>query len=126
MATLTLPMRAPCFSDRDGPVTVDRRRGPGRLGGSTGGSGGSGGGARRGRRVRRGLRGPSGRTVGPGSGGAAALVVDQLGQPADLAVDRVKPVALQFEGVAVDALAGAGQRRAQALPLALDGAAAPL
>src|SRR3954468_18199620 len=36
-----------------------------------------------------------------------ALGVDQLVQPTHLALDRLEPVALQFEGVAVQPLAGA-------------------
>src|SRR5450432_1087246 len=38
---------------------------------------------------------------------APAFGLDQFGQPADLALDRFEAVPLEFEGVAVDALAGA-------------------
>ena len=41
----------------------------------------------------------------------APLGLDQLGQPAHFALDGLEPVPLEFEGVAVDALAGAGDRR---------------
>src|SRR4051794_39269123 len=111
MATLTLPMCAPSLwtgavrnADRGGPRRCVRW---GLL-------------ARFGRRVRGVLRG---RIGGPGG---AALVVDELGQPADLAVHRVQAVSLQLEGVAVEAFAGAAERGAQALPLPLDGAPATL
>ena len=43
------------------------------------------------------------------------LVLDQLGEPTDLAIRRLEPVLLQLEGVAIQPLAGAGQRRAHAL-----------
>src|SRR6478609_3707747 len=44
-----------------------------------------------------------------GTGAAvAALVVDEVVEPADLALDLLEPVALQLEGVLVHADAGAG------------------
>ena len=49
--------------------------------------------------------------------GAAAFGRDQLGQPADLAVDRFQPVLLQLQGVAVQPLPGAGQRGPHAVGL---------
>src|SRR3954452_18564087 len=55
-----------------------------------------------------------------------AFVVDQLGEPADLAVDRVQAVALQFERVAVQLLLGAPQRVEEPVALALDRAPAAL
>ncbi len=54
------------------------------------------------------------------------LVVDQLGQPADLAFHRVETVLLQFERVPVQALPGARERRPQAVPALLDPAPAAL
>src|SRR5215204_2890862 len=65
----------------------------------------------------------------PGGSGAdvvVALVVDQLGEPADLAVDGVEAVALQLEGVAVQLLLGAAQRVPQPVALPLDGPPAAL
>ena len=43
--------------------------------------------------------------------GSAAFVLDQLGEPADLAVDRLEAVLVQLAGVAVDALARCGPAR---------------
>ena len=57
---------------------------------------------------------------------SVTLPVDELRQPADLAVHRLEPVALQLERVAVDALAGPRQRGPQTLPLPLDRAPAAL
>src|SRR5688572_29588763 len=68
-----------------------------------------------------GRRCPAGRVR---SARLAAFGVDQLGEPADLPVHRLQAVALELERVAVEPLAGAGQRRAQALSLLLDGPAA--
>src|SRR4051812_40770527 len=106
MATLTLPMCAPSFSDPAGPMARTGWRSR---------TSWSGGGAR-----------GVGLRIGLVSGRAAALVVDELGQPADLAVHRLQAVPLQLERVAVDPLAGAGQRRAQALALPLHGPAPAL
>jgi hypothetical protein len=106
MATFTDPMNFSFFLDRGGPVDTDRGR--------SGGDGGTGtpsvclvclvcsGAARRAAfcltacriRLRR----------------LTALAVDQLRQPADLPVHRLQAVALELEGVAVDPLAGAGER----------------
>src|SRR3954452_22948713 len=58
--------------------------------------------------------------------GVVLLAVDQLGEPADLTVDGVQPVALQFEGVAVELLLGAAQRVDQPVALPLDGPPAAL
>src|SRR3954449_3905234 len=58
--------------------------------------------------------------------GVVLLAVDQLGEPADLAVDRVQAVPLQFEGVAVELLLGAPQRVQEPVALALDRAPAAL
>src|SRR3954447_23598481 len=68
------------------------------------------------------------RVVGPGvvRSGVVLLAVDQLGEPADLAVDRVQAVPLQFEGVAVELLLGAPQRVHEPVALPLDGAPAAL
>ena len=52
--------------------------------------------------------------------GVLALALDQLVEPADLALDGLEPVPLQLEGVAVDPLAGAGQRRAEAVEALLE------
>src|SRR5690348_568103 len=68
----------------------------------------------------RGLRGLARRR------GAAPFGVDEFGQPADLPVHRLQAVALQLDRVAVEPVAGAGQRGTQALALALDGAPAAL
>src|SRR3954447_19360212 len=116
MATLTLPMGAPVLGPGGPRVT-----GPAGPGGGRAGSGGAGG---RAGRVRGWLRGRAGRAIP--AGGVAALAVDQLGQPADLAVHRLQAVLLELERVAVEALAGAGQRRAQPFTLLLDGAPAAL
>ena len=56
----------------------------------------------------------------------AALGVDELVEPADLAVHRLQPVPLQLEGVAVDPLPGPRERGPEPFPLLLDGAAAAL
>src|SRR3954453_10936092 len=58
--------------------------------------------------------------------GLLALAVDQLGEPAHLAVHGVQAVPLQLQGVAVQLLLGATQRVHQPVPLALDGAPATL
>jgi len=50
----------------------------------------------------------------------AAFGLDQLGEPADLAVDRFQPVPLELEGVAVEPFPGAAERGPQPLALALD------
>jgi len=50
-------------------------------------------------------------------------VLDELGQPADLAVDGLEPVLVQRAGVAVQPFAGAGKRAAHAVALLLDAAA---
>src|SRR3712207_4858695 len=54
--------------------------------------------------------------------GVVLLAVDQLGEPADLAVDGVQAVPLQFEGVAVELLLGAAQRVHEPVALTFDGA----
>ncbi len=43
-----------------------------------------------------------------GCGGVSTLGLDELGQPAHLALDRLEPVPVQLEGVAVDAARGCG------------------
>src|SRR4051794_39783431 len=58
--------------------------------------------------------------------GVVLLAVDQLGEPADLAVDGVQAVPLQLEGVAVELLLGAAQRVHQPVALPLDRAPATL
>ena len=55
-----------------------------------------------------------------------ALAVDQLVEPAHLALDRLEAVPLQLEGVAVEPLAGASERGAQAVAALLQAAAPPL
>src|SRR6185437_13115945 len=45
----------------------------------------------------------------------APLGVDQLVEPADLALDRVEAVLLELEGVSVELLPGPGQRHAEAV-----------
>src|SRR5262245_23370048 len=60
-----------------------------------------------------------------GRGMPRPLVVDQVSQPRHLALDRLEAVALQLEGVGVDALAAARERAAQTLePLLHPGAPA--
>ena len=54
------------------------------------------------------------------------FVRDQLVEPAHLALAGVEAELVQLAGVAVDLLAGPGQRGAQALPALLDGAPAAL
>src|SRR3712207_1150574 len=118
MATLTLPMGAPVlgqwvpgYPDRWWSGTDGRMDGSGRSGGARPRVG----------RIRGWLSGRAGR-IGReplSSRRAASLVVDQLGEPADLSVHRFQAVALQLQRVAVEALAGAGQRGPEALPLPL-------
>ena len=48
------------------------------------------------------------------------LVVDQLGEPAHLALDGLQAVPLQLEGVAVEPLAGARERGAEAVDALLE------
>src|SRR3954451_11359234 len=54
------------------------------------------------------------------SPGVVLLAVDQLGEPADLAVHGVQTVPLQLEGVAVELLLGAPQRVHEPVALPLD------
>src|SRR5689334_2876525 len=96
MATRTEPIRLPSF-----PVFRSLRDRPGA--------------ARDGLRVVGGLRLP----VDP-------FVVDELGQPAHLVLDRLQPVALELERVAVEPLARAGERAAHAVEALLQPTAATL
>ncbi len=64
--------------------------------------------------------------VQDGRGSAGALVGDELLQPADLALAGVEAVALQFQGVRVEAFGGPAEHVAQAFAPLLDLAAATL
>src|SRR5690606_41038798 len=57
---------------------------------------------------------------------AGTLICDELLQPADFALTGLQAVALQLEGVRVEALGGAAEHLPQPFPTLLDLAAAPL
>src|SRR5512135_2563216 len=90
MATRTEPIGIPLSNTVGGRVVP----GPGRGGGR--------------RMPRRG-----GGVLGGAARRLLALARDELVEPAHLALDALEPVLLQLEGVAVEPLAGTGQRRAE-------------
>src|SRR3712207_4151045 len=118
MATLTDPMGSPS-SSRTGcgrwTRTADGPAGGGGRGALPPGLSGTGRSGLRRRLVRRCRGVPGVGAVGSAPLALVQLSVDELGQPADLAVDRVQTVALQLEGVAVQPLTGPAQRGPQAL-----------
>src|SRR5687768_17072561 len=66
------------------------------------------------------------RLLAPSSLVTSPLRRSQLVEPAHLPLHRLEAVTLQFEGVAVETLAGAGERRPHALPALLQPAAPTL
>src|SRR5690606_4188975 len=68
----------------------------------------------------------SGGRISRGRRPAGTFVGDELLEPADFALAGVEAVALQLQGVRVEAFSRPGQHLAQPFPAFLDPAAAPL